>query len=239
MSPSDKDDRPAGGLSIKTLLFAALGSATAAVVTSAFWPKGSILSAALTPVIVALVSELLRHPTDRIAGVATGSTGGRRSARRRAGGVSVEERPYRVYGGRRNGPRIRLALVLATGGLAFVIAVVVLTVPERLFGGAVANDRPTTIFPSSPGTEEEEPKDEAAPATTGTSEETTPTTETQGDEPATTTVPEGQGEQPGQAPTTTPEGEAPAEPGPGPQGSPDEPAPAPAPQPQPEPSAPR
>ena len=54
-------------LSVRTLLYASIGSATAAILTSQFWTAGTPVAAALTPVIVALVSELLHGPTERIA----------------------------------------------------------------------------------------------------------------------------------------------------------------------------
>ena len=53
-------------LSIRTLAIASVASATAAIVTSQFWSSGTPLAAALTPVIVAIVSELLHRPTERI-----------------------------------------------------------------------------------------------------------------------------------------------------------------------------
>jgi hypothetical protein len=53
-------------LSLTTLAIASIASALAAVVTSQFWVRGTPLAAALTPVIVAVTSELLRRPTERI-----------------------------------------------------------------------------------------------------------------------------------------------------------------------------
>jgi hypothetical protein len=78
-SPSE-GDRPAGvrsgytrrdeqqppprqqGLSIQTLVIAAIASATAAIVISHIWTPGTIIASAMTPVIVALVSEAIRRP---------------------------------------------------------------------------------------------------------------------------------------------------------------------------------
>src|SRR3712207_6965709 len=54
-------------LSIRTLAIASVASAAAAVVTSRFSTIGTPVAAALTPVIVALVSEMLHRPTERIA----------------------------------------------------------------------------------------------------------------------------------------------------------------------------
>jgi hypothetical protein len=54
-------------LSIRTLVIASIGSAMAAIITSQFWIAGTPVAAAVTPVIVALVSELLNRPTEKIA----------------------------------------------------------------------------------------------------------------------------------------------------------------------------
>ena len=56
-------------LQIDTLIVASLASATAALVTSFVWRPGAIVGAALTPVIVAIVSELLQRPAQRITQV--------------------------------------------------------------------------------------------------------------------------------------------------------------------------
>ena len=61
-------------LSVRTLIFASVGSATAAIITSQFWGPGTPIAAAMTPVIVALVSELLRRPTERITSRVTTDT---------------------------------------------------------------------------------------------------------------------------------------------------------------------
>jgi hypothetical protein len=63
-----RDRRPSDGsrLSPQTLIVASLASLTAAIVTSTFWQKGTPITAALTPVIVALASELYSRPARRI-----------------------------------------------------------------------------------------------------------------------------------------------------------------------------
>ena len=196
MSPSDGGG--SSGLSLTTLVLAALGAGLAAVLTSIFWPGGSIISAALTPVIVALVSEFLRKPTEKIGAVATSGIGRARPRRRRgrAEAAAGDGRAYTVYSA---GPRrIRPAVVLATAGIAFFIAVLALTVPERIFGGAVANDRSSTFFPGS--SKEEKEREEPRPERT--SDETT-TSSTSTDEETTTTVPEDPKE--GTTTTTIPE----------------------------------
>ena len=54
-------------LSLRTLGIASVASATAAVVTSLFWKGGTPIAAAVTPVIVAVVSEMLHRPAEKIA----------------------------------------------------------------------------------------------------------------------------------------------------------------------------
>ena len=54
-------------LNMRTLVIASAASATAALVTSRLWIAGTWIAAALTPVLVTLVSEMLRRPTERIA----------------------------------------------------------------------------------------------------------------------------------------------------------------------------
>jgi uncharacterized membrane protein YvlD (DUF360 family) len=55
---------PKEGLSVQTLIIAAIASGIAAVVVSHFWARGTILFSAMTPVAVALISELLRKPVE-------------------------------------------------------------------------------------------------------------------------------------------------------------------------------
>jgi hypothetical protein len=54
-------------VNIRTLAIASIASAAAAVVTSQFWIQGTWMAAAITPVIVALISEMLHRPTEVIA----------------------------------------------------------------------------------------------------------------------------------------------------------------------------
>src|SRR3954454_15681908 len=63
-SPTREEQRR---LSIRTLAIASTASAAAAVVTSTFWVHGTWVAAAMTPVIVAVVSEVLHRPTEAVA----------------------------------------------------------------------------------------------------------------------------------------------------------------------------
>ena len=70
---------PRGGdggnrLSPQTLIVASLASLTAAIVVSHFWRGGTPIAAAITPVIVALASELYRRPAERITQLGSRAT---------------------------------------------------------------------------------------------------------------------------------------------------------------------
>jgi hypothetical protein len=62
-----KDNRSGGGISVQTLIIAGLASAAASYAASRIWGPGTLISAAATPVIVALVSEFLRRPVETVA----------------------------------------------------------------------------------------------------------------------------------------------------------------------------
>lgn len=61
-------------IDVKTLVIAAAAAVTAAVVTSFFWKKGTLISTALTPVIVALTQEALRKAPEKIGVTASRAT---------------------------------------------------------------------------------------------------------------------------------------------------------------------
>jgi hypothetical protein len=75
---------------VQTLIIAALASGIAAIVVSQLWEKGTIIASAMTPVVVAIASELLRKPvqSERVrSGVRSVSSAARPSsyARPRSG----------------------------------------------------------------------------------------------------------------------------------------------------------
>ena len=55
-----------GGLSVTTLLVASGSAAAAAVIVPLFWDRGSLVAAAITPVIVTLTSEALKKPVEKV-----------------------------------------------------------------------------------------------------------------------------------------------------------------------------
>jgi hypothetical protein len=58
------------GLSLQTLVVASVASAAASFAASRIWGPGTLISAAATPVVVALVSEFLRRPVQRVSATA-------------------------------------------------------------------------------------------------------------------------------------------------------------------------
>jgi hypothetical protein len=76
-------------LNMRTLVIASAASAAAALITSRLWIAGTWIAAAMTPVIVTLVSELLHRPTERIARTLTTD----RAALPAAGGAAPPARP--------------------------------------------------------------------------------------------------------------------------------------------------
>jgi hypothetical protein len=158
-------------LSPQTLIVASLASLTAAIVTSTFWRGGTPITAAITPVIVALASELYSRPAKRITELSSRASGTRtrrfseelaHERERVSGGppprwtppeaVRPPEDPslgpMRVYRSEQP-PRVRrvhVKVALVTAAIAFVIAAAVLTLPELVFGGSVASHGKTTFF---------------------------------------------------------------------------------------------
>jgi hypothetical protein len=63
-----------GGLSPKTLLIAGSASAITAVIGPLLWRPGTLIAAALTPIIVALVTEALKKPVDTVTAVTVRKT---------------------------------------------------------------------------------------------------------------------------------------------------------------------
>jgi hypothetical protein len=222
---------------IRTLVIASVASATAAVVTSQLWTAGTWIAAATTPVLVALISELLDRPTERIAERFTSDRpvlpGGERERPSREVEPLVRQPPptpptgepppartpaefgpgpIRIYRTTTPPPRrrrIAVGAVLATGALALVIAVFALTVPELIAGGAIGKDDGGTTFFSRDRdrSSSDEDKKDASGDTQQQRQSTERTTEFTAEEPAATEAPTKQ------PPATTPTTEelAPAE----------------------------
>ena len=192
------------GISIQTLVISAVSAVAAAVVVPLIWDKGTLIATAMTPVVVALVSEALRKPAEKITAVNPLAT------RRTATGAAVRdpdfdplppgERAEAVrtddpFGLRSRPPaRHHWKLALATGAAAFAIAVVALTMSELVLGGPATRDGGNTTFFSGGSRD----RQDATPTPTATPGETPQAT------PTPTETPEGMAT-PTPTPTETPE----------------------------------
>jgi hypothetical protein len=156
-----------GGLSLTTLLIASASAAAAAVVVPLFWQRGSIVAAAITPVIVTLVSESLKRPVTKVQEVAVWRKTPQGTAVRQPAGrdyqpVDPEEErievdpqhpddPFGLYEDERGGgggffTRRKVIIALVTGLIAFSIAAVVVTAGELTFGDSTSSGSKTTFF---------------------------------------------------------------------------------------------
>jgi hypothetical protein len=159
MPPATRSEREEERrLNTRTLVIASVASASAAAVTSQLWIAGTWIAAALTPVLVTLISEALQRPTERVARAWTSERAA--SASRSVSATSSDPAavtgtpgPVRIY--RQSGSRtiltrrrkIALGTVAATAAIAFVIAIVALTTIELVSGGSVGKGSGrTTLF---------------------------------------------------------------------------------------------
>jgi hypothetical protein len=162
------EGKPSGGgesLSLQTLVVAAIASAVAAIVVSHLWKDGTVVAAAMTPVIVAIVkelvskpmeSELVRRPVQQVGRLASsgrlvvpGRAGARSSGETRVLPPTEDAEapaPIRTYGHTPRLRRVHLKIALITGLVAFAIAAAALTLPELIFGGAISSHHSTTLF---------------------------------------------------------------------------------------------
>lgn len=208
--PAQQPQQQSSGVELSTLAIAAVASGVAAYVTSKLWPGGTLISASLSPVIVALVKEGLAKTTDvttrRVRDLATGKT------------IEVEvpredvPEPFDPLApvtppppteqrdtvsihrdGARRGKRWKLAVV--TGLLAFVVAAVVITVPQLIANSADGGGRGTTYFgggSKSTQKDEDTKEEDATPTPTPTGEadeEATPTATPETEEATPTATP--------------------------------------------------
>ena len=186
-----------GGLSLQTLVIASAASVAAAIVVHKLWKGGAIFGAAITPVIVAIVSETLRKPVDRVTTLREQRRGGTqvRPGAAPAPAPPVLEDRFGIWQEERQSwwQRRSSRLAVATGLLAFVIGAFALTASELVFGGSVGGGNDRLTLPvggkkdasrdEKPSTTETQPPEEQTPP------ETVPTLPPEGDVPTTTTPP--------------------------------------------------
>jgi hypothetical protein len=153
-------EEKSGGLSLQTLLISSLAAVAAAIVVPTFWEKGSLVATAITPIIVAVVSEALNRPAKVITQVTPRVT--RRSATgaalrsKQASGVGARghgpeqlpprrDDPFGLYEQQRSRRRFPLRIAVITGLLAAVIGAGVVTASElTLFGHQIGNSQRST-----------------------------------------------------------------------------------------------
>jgi hypothetical protein len=200
------------GLHVTTLLISSAAAVAAAVIVPMFWERGSLLATAITPIIVAVVTEALNRPAKAITQVTP------RVARRSATGAAVRTEQPAGVGARGEGPervsrwgteddpfglrepeRPRRSfpwkLALGTGLLAAVIGATAVTASElAIFGHSVSgSDRSTSVFggrgEGATPTATPEATETAAPTETATEEPTTAPTVTATPTPTPSPVP--------------------------------------------------
>jgi hypothetical protein len=215
-------------ISIRTLVIASVASLTAALVTSQLWSAGTPIAAAATPVIVALVSELLHRPTEVVAQrLTTQRTSsiprepGRPGpppprepepvptwAPPESGGEPPSTQPVSVYGRRpRRGRKVAVGLVVATGLLGFAIAATALTVPELITGQSIGKrDNRSTLFGGHHRKKKQQEQQTTTPTGTTTQQQTTPTSTSTTPQKTTTQKQPKQQTTPQQTTPTTPQG---------------------------------
>jgi len=100
------EQKSGGGLSIQTLLISAAGAVAAATIVPLFWERGTIFATAMTPVVVALVSEALRKPVQHVSTVAprVARRSGTGAAMRRFEPAAAGTRDPERVGARGEGP---------------------------------------------------------------------------------------------------------------------------------------
>jgi hypothetical protein len=188
-------------LNLRTLVIASAASATAAAVTSQLWIHGTWIAAALTPALVALLSEAMHRPTARIARAVTADRPALRGGTARQAVRPAPEEdprpgrgapgPVRVYRQPSAGPprrRLALGAVAATAVIAFIVGVLALTTADLVSGGSVGKGSGRTTLLGGDG-KKQQPQQDTAPEQARpeeTTEEQPPTTT---DEAPPTTAP--------------------------------------------------
>jgi hypothetical protein len=194
------------GISIQTLAISAAAAVAAAVVVPMIWERGTLVATAMTPVIVALVSEALRHPAEKITSATSsvvrrpGPAGGPEAFDPLAGGergplpepdseTGGPTRDHDPFGLRERAPiRRHWRLAVITGLVAFAVAVAALTLSELVFGGpATSESGRTTFFGGRDSDKQATPTPQASPE--ATPEEATPTPEEATPAPTVTPTP--------------------------------------------------
>lgn len=156
-----------GGLSLQTLLISSAAAVAAAVIVPMLWERGSLVATAVTPVVVALVTEGLQRPASRVATVApkvvrrtatgaalraqqptgVGARGGGPESELPPGGISPDD-PFGLRAAERPRRRVPVRVGILTGLLAAVVGAGVVTASElTIFGHSVGSSgERTSLF---------------------------------------------------------------------------------------------
>jgi hypothetical protein len=219
-APASAEREEERRLNTRTLTIASVASASAAAVTSQLWIAGTWIAAALTPVLVALISEAVHRPTERIARAWSSERDTARVSRAQSptrqepAAVTGTPGPVRVYRQTEHGStlstrrpqlsrrRVAIGGVVLTAAIAFVIGIAALTTADLVSGGSVGKGSGrTTLLGGSKSNGANDSQQDATPQKQqGQEQQERPTTTP--DEPTTTST----------APETTPSDTAPAPP---------------------------
>jgi hypothetical protein len=183
-----------GGLSVTTLLIASASAAAAAIVVPLIWEGGGVVAAAITPIVVALTSEGLKRPVQKVQTVGVWRRTPQGTVIRQPVGrdfepLDPEEERWEVEPERADDPfglrepprrvvftRRRVKVALITAALAFLIAAAVVTVSElAIFGDSVSTSHRTTFFGGSRAKKADATPTPAATPKPGTSATPAPT----------------------------------------------------------------
>jgi len=183
------------GFHAGTLIIAAISAVVAATVVSRLWQTGTVMATAMTPVLVTLVREALERPARRVSSIATRPRSAPAEPAPPPVVVTHDDglTPMRVYGTERKVRRRRWKLALATGLLAFVIAVAAMTLPELVAGHSVVSAKhETTIFGGqrhAAATTTKQPEQKTKTEQQTVTSDNTPTDKTETQQQTTTTAP--------------------------------------------------
>ena len=169
---------------MQTLLITAIASAAAAYVTSQLWAPGTLAAATFTPVLVALLKELLAKPAEVVTRavpvrgvVRSAPSAGEPEELRRDTPEAIEERIAQLGeapGVSRPRRRRNWQIAVVTGLLGFLIAAVIITVPELVAGSSAAGGGRDTTFFGGKKRASGAPTDTTTTTTPGQTEEEAP-----------------------------------------------------------------
>jgi len=194
------------GFNPLTLTIAALSAVVAAVVVGRIWPGGTLWATAMTPVIVSLVKESLERPAQKIT-VAAPLPRFSGHGDPIAEDAAEEPAAYKTYGIQRKHWKI----AAITGLVAFVIAALVLTVPELVAGRSVTHSNRGTSLWGGKSAKKKSDTDKQTTTPANTTQTTPQDSEQQQTTPGQTT-PETVPTTPAQTTPTDPAQTTPAEP---------------------------